>query len=234
VCQLCDFRAVSRDALAIHNGTKHAHFVEFMPDDIADKYRAFAQQKAANKKRPGGDPFEANGGILHVPEIVAASSNGGEKFSCPTCHSEFGAHHQLANHMTNINCKSPGRKSSRHNSGGPVKCKICQEEVGSFLQYKCHLLVHFEQKLNQDYVSKYEADSGKCLECGCSDNIVPGAEMGEEGRSSFVRHMALDHDKIFDYLDRDLRRHMRTAFDDGSIALPPTPTPPSLSADDQK
>jgi hypothetical protein len=57
-------------------------------------------------------------------------------------------------------------------------------------------LVHYEQKLNQDWASKYEADSGKCLECGGSDNIVPGAEMGEEGKSSFVRHMALDHDKV--------------------------------------
>ena len=58
--------------------------------------------------------------------------------------------------------------------------------------------------------------------------------MSEEWKSSFVWRMALDYDKIIDYLDRDLRRHMRTAFDDGSIALPPTPSPPATPADEHK
>ena len=40
--------------------------------------------------------------------------------------------------------------------------------------------------------------------------------------------------QIFDYLDRDIRRHMRMAFDDGSIALPPTPPPPQIPNEEQK
>lgn len=28
---------------------------------------------------------------------------------------------------------------------GGVKCVICEEAVGSFLQYKCHLYAHFEE-----------------------------------------------------------------------------------------
>jgi hypothetical protein len=52
--------------------------------------------------------------------------------------------------MTNVKCKP--KKSSRSNPDtSAVGCKICGTEVGSFLQYKCHLLVHFEEKLNEDW-----------------------------------------------------------------------------------
>jgi hypothetical protein len=45
--------------------------------------------------------------------------------------------------------------------------------------------------------------------------------------------MAIDHDKIFDRLSVEIRQHMRSAFDDGSVALPPTPPPPAVHPDDQ-
>ena len=198
-CTSCDHRAMTPDALASHNGTKHSLFVEFMPPDIAEKFREFSREKANSKKgRTAGEADSDEAAVVAAAAAAAlAPRNGDEKYSCSTCLANFESNLHLAHHMTNVNCsKPPSRKSSRQNSDGPVRCKICQDEVGSFLQYKCHLLVHFEALLNRDWALRYEADSGKCLECGGSDNIVPGAEMGEEGKSSFVRHMALDHDKV--------------------------------------
>ena len=76
------------------------------------------------------------------------------------------------------------RKSSRPNSGGPVRCKICDEEIGSFLQYKCHLFGHFEGQLTEDWSGKFTENGGKCVECGTADIAVANTE---EGRSSFVQ-----------------------------------------------
>ena len=224
ICRLCDFRAVSGDALAVHNGTKHAQFLDLMPDDVANAYRDFANRKSAGKKRPFE---EIPNGVARQPSIED------EKFSCPSCSAEFDQRHKLAHHMTNINCRpTPTRKSTRPaTSGGPVRCKVCDEEVGSFLQYKCHLFGHFERQLAEDWSEKFKASGGKCVECGSSDIAVAA---DEDGRSMFVRHLAIDHDKIFDMLSVEIRQHMRIAFDDGSVALPPTPPPPeSLDGDDQ-
>lgn len=73
--------------------------------------------------------------------------------------------------------------------------------------------------------------------------------MSPEGKSAFVRHLAIDHDKvsdsqrlhrvhytdakvlsifllqIFTYLSSEIRENMRNAFSEGPVALPPTPPP---------
>ena len=105
---MCDFRAVSSDTLAVHNGTKHAYFVELLPGDIAEAYRRFVRLKTAGKKRPAD---ELSNGAAIGREVV--TKNGNEKFSCPTCHAEFEEHFMLARHMTVVSCKSPIRKSTR-------------------------------------------------------------------------------------------------------------------------
>ena len=85
ICQMCDFRAVSSDTLAIHNGTKHAYFIDLMPADIAESYRSFVALKTAGKKRPGDDlPNGAGVGR----ELI--TKNGDEKFACQICLAEFG------------------------------------------------------------------------------------------------------------------------------------------------
>jgi len=100
ICRLCDFRAVSGDALAIHNGTKHAQFIDLMPEDVAKAYREFAHLKTGGKKR---FPEEVHNGV----EREAVAKNGDERFACPTCLVEFEHQYLLANHMTNVNCRPP-------------------------------------------------------------------------------------------------------------------------------
>ena len=84
--------------------------------------------------------------------------------------------------------------------------------------------------MTEAWSSKFDENGGKCLECGADNNSSEATV--DEVRSSFVRHMAIDHDKIFDRLSVEIRQHMRSAFDDGSVALPPTPPPPATNPTD--
>ena len=75
-------------------GAKHAQFVDFMPPEAAKAYQEFAQLKTSGKKSS-----ETNG---DSPRFLRPPSNGeNEKFSCDNCLTEFEAHHQVRNNISN-------------------------------------------------------------------------------------------------------------------------------------
>jgi hypothetical protein len=141
VCTICNFRATSEESLAIHGGTRHAHFIQFLPTDVAENYRLFASKNGAAKKRGDAPHVEARG-------VAAVAETATERFICNVCAVEFDSLPKLASHMTNVRCKPSGRPSPAMSAVG---CKICGAEVGSFRQYKGHLLAHFEEKLDEDW-----------------------------------------------------------------------------------
>ena len=125
-------------------------------------------------------------------------------FSCPKCKTNFTCQLDLASHMTNTNCLPVS------NLGTIVKCLLCDFEVGSVLQYKCHLMVHYATNVENEVKETFEKVKGVCKECDPNGRPMEFQD--------FASHLALDHDKIINVVASDVRTHLSLAFP-GSDAI---------------
>lgn len=176
-CRQCEFVSATKDSLVTHIGYKHAMFVEFLPEAVRLEFFEFA--KTAGEKAGLPPPTNSNNAT----------------FKCPGCDEAFESQVKLASHMTNVNCRS-----KRSNP----KCLLCRAEVGSLLQYKCHLMGHFQTQLEAALSSQFKLSNGRCPDCR-DDKEMPFAP--------YIRHAALEHDKIFEYLPEDVKKNMVESFE---------------------
>lgn len=132
-----------------------------------------------------------------------------KKFTCPKCKEDFTTQVLLASHMTNTNCNAPKIEIAENSEVSP-KCLLCDFEVGSFLQYKCHLLVHYDTNVENQVKELFKELNGICKDCDPNGNPMEFAD--------FTRHLALDHDRIIDVLTPEVRLHLSSTFP-GSDAI---------------
>ena len=98
--------------------------------------------------------------------------------------------------MTNTNCH-PASLSA-------VRCLLCDIEVGSVLQYKCHLMVHYQSNVEKEVAELFKQVEGICRDCDPNGRPMEFID--------FTRHLALDHDRIIGVVSPEVRTHLSLAF----------------------
>lgn len=187
-CQLCDFTTSTKDALTTHAGYKHSLFVDFMPSHMKSIFLEIAKTVGENTEETAADK------TIEDPDA--------DEFKCPKCKLNFDTQLLLASHMTNTNCLPINNKV--------VRCLLCDFEVGSALQYKCHLLVHYHPNVEAEVKETFKEVEGICKDCDPNGKPMDFAD--------FTRHLALDHDKIISVVSSEVRSHLSLSFP-GSDAI---------------
>jgi len=108
----------------------------------------------------------------------------------------------LPSQMTNINCKLA--------TPNPTKCLECDFQVGSVLQYKCHLLVHYQSQVEKDVEDLFKEVKGLCKECN---------DLRPMDFADFTRHFALDHDRIYNVVSAQVKNHLTIAFPGSDVIM---------------
>ncbi len=188
-CQLCDFKAGTKDSLVTHAGYKHALFVEFLSEEGKKSF------------------FEIVDRIGDKSELNKKGASISSTIPCPKCNVSFGSQLELASHMTNVNCQAP---SNNQVTSSVLKCLLCDFEVGSALLYKCHLLVHYHEDVEKEVAGSFKENQGICKDCDPDGQPMELAD--------FARHFAVDHDRIFNFASLEVRNHLSSVFP-GSDAI---------------
>lgn len=184
-CRLCDFVANNRDSLVTHAGYKHALFVEFMPPDMRLEFYENALKY--------GEKTE-----LWAEHNDSQAAN---RYTCRKCKKDFDNQLSLASHMTNTNCQTVIA----------VRCLLCDIEVGSVMQYKNHLLVHYQTNVENEVIGLFKELGGCCKSCH-----PDGSRMEFQ---DFTRHFALEHDKLRNVLTPEVKTHLSLAFPNTSSMI---------------
>ena len=217
-CQLCDFTTLTKDSLVTHAGYKHALFTDFMTQPQREAFYEVVKQidektegwvnkpvkKTVKKPVPEKPVTEKPVPEKPVPErrVMEKRVPDNPDFSCPKCKIDFGSQYLLASHMTNTNCLPV--------FNSVVRCLLCDFEVGSVLQYKCHLMVHFRVNVEDEVRDTFKEVSGICKECDPNGKPMEFQD--------FASHLALDHDRIINVVSHEIRNHLSQAFP-GSDAI---------------
>ena len=83
-------------------------------------------------------------------------------------------------------------------------------QVGSVLQYKCHLLVHYQSQVEKDVEDLFKEVKGLCKECN---------DLRPMDFADFTRHFALDHDRIYNVVSAQVKNHLTIAFPGSDVIM---------------
>ena len=184
-CRHCEFVTLTKDSLVTHAGYKHALFVQFMPKEIQVDFLEVAKR------------FGEKTDLWELEENVGGSD---EKVDQDT---ENDSQLTLASPMTNTNCLDLETPS-------PTKCLECDFQVGSVLQYKCHLLVHYQSQVEKEVEALFKEVNGLCKECN---------DLRPMDFADFTRHFALDHDRIYNVVSAQVKNHLTIAFPGSDVIM---------------
>eukprot|EP00093_Oithona_nana_P006668 06668.XXX_225544_223765_1 [CDS] Oithona nana genome sequencing. len=191
-CRLCEFVTLTKDSLVTHAGYKHALFVQFMPENIQKDFLEVAKSCGENTESwdLGNNESRGDNDQKEKEEENEKEEN------------VFDNQLTLPSQMTNINCKLA--------TPNPTKCLECDFQVGSVLQYKCHLLVHYQSQVEKDVEDLFKEVKGLCKECN---------DLRPMDFADFTRHFALDHDRIYNVVSAQVKNHLTIAFPGSDVIM---------------
>lgn len=162
-CALCDSNVPSESHAVFHLGSKHDYILKVVDEDVLKYLESKRRQPSAGDTPTTSRPEEtilANG---HAEDTEAEPEDGEvndeevddeeednidyedieevdeEGFQCSKCQESFPSQSEYTAHIDNDQCNNETVPN------GTKGCHLCDETFKSFIHYRSHLLVHFEE-----------------------------------------------------------------------------------------